>query len=258
VESTGIVDYSGVCRVLADDLAAAGGEVRTSTKVLSLDEGATHRVHTSSGEVLETDMLVACAGLQADLVARSCGVEPAVRILPFRGEYVELAAHREHLVRGLVYPVPDPRFPFLGVHLTRSVHGGVHAGPNAVLALRREGYSWHDVDLDELRDALAWPGLWRLAARHAGAGASEVLRSLSRHAFARSVARLLPGITAADLLPAPAGVRAQAVGRDGVLVDDFLVQTADRQVHVLNAPSPAATAALEIADHLVRLVDGVS
>jgi L-2-hydroxyglutarate oxidase len=161
-------------------------------------------------------------------------------------------------VRGLVYPVPDPRFPFLGVHLTRTVHGGVHVGPNAVLALRREGYSWRDVDLRELGEAASWPGLWRLAARNAVPGAAEVWRSLSRTAFARSVARLVPGVTARDLLPAPAGVRAQAVRRDGSLVDDFLVQTAPRQVHVLNAPSPAATASLEIADHLVSQVDAVS
>ena len=196
-----------------------------------------------------------CAGLQADVVARQCGIVPEARIVPFRGEYFELAQHREHLVRGLIYPVPDPRFPFLGVHLTRMVRGGVHAGPNAVLALRREGYAWRDVDLGELRDSLSWPGLWRLGAKHAGSGAREVVRSLSRAAFARSVARLVPGIEARDLVPAPAGVRAQALRRDGSLVDDFLVQTAPRQVHVLNAPSPAATASLEIAEHLVAQVD---
>ncbi len=213
------------------------------------------RVRLGSGETVETDGLVSCAGLQADLVARACGVEPQVRIVPFRGEYLELVAHRQHLVRGLVYPVPDPRFPFLGVHLTRTVDGGVHAGPNAVLALRREGYGWGQADLGELRDALSWPGLWRLGRRTVAPGAREVVRSLSRAAFARSAARLVPGITADDLVPAPAGVRAQALRRDGTLVDDFLVQTAARQVHVLNAPSPAATAALEIAAYLVGHVD---
>lgn len=258
VETTGIVDYHGVCRALTADLGAAGGVVRLSTaveRVLDGPAGGPLRVRTGSGDELEADVLVACAGLQADLVARACGVEPVARIVPFRGEYYTLAAHHEHLVRGLVYPVPDPRFPFLGVHLTRTVHGGVHAGPNAVLALRREGYTRRDVDLAELRDALAWPGLWRLGRRHAVSGAREVVRSLSRAAFARSVARLVPGITAVDLLPAPAGVRAQALRRDGTLVDDFLVQSAPRQVHVLNAPSPAATASLEIAQHLVGLVD---
>ena len=258
VPTTGIVDYQGVCRALAADLTAAGGAVRLATAVEGVTArtaGAPLRVRTDTGDDLEADVLVACAGLQADLVARACGVEPEAQIVPFRGEYFELAPHRAHLVRGLVYPVPDPRFPFLGVHLTRSVHGGVHAGPNAVLALRREGYTWRDVDPVELRDALAWPGLWRLGRRHAVPGAREVVRSLSRAAFARSVARLVPGVTRADLVPAPSGVRAQALRRDGTLVDDFLVQTAPRQVHVLNAPSPAATASLEIADHLVRVVD---
>ena len=196
-----------------------------------------------------------CAGLQADVVARQCGIVPEARIVPFRGEYFEPRPTPRAPGAGLIYPVPDPRFPFLGVHLTRMVRGGVHAGPNAVLALRREGYAWRDVDLGELRDSLSWPGLWRLGAKHAGSGAREVVRSLSRAAFARSVARLVPGIEARDLVPAPAGVRAQALRRDGSLVDDFLVQTAPRQVHVLNAPSPAATASLEIAEHLVAQVD---
>jgi (S)-2-hydroxyglutarate dehydrogenase len=263
VETTGIVDYGQVCAAYSADVEGGGGRVCLSTGFGGADldhadaTGAV-RVRATTGETVVADALVVCAGLQADLVARSCGVVPEARIVPFRGEYFELAPHREHLVRGLVYPVPDPRFPFLGVHLTRTVHGGVHAGPNAVLALAREGYTWRDVDLGELRDALSWPGLWRLGARHAVPGAAEVGRSLSRTAFARSVSRLVPGIGARDLVPAPAGVRAQAVRRDGTLVDDFLVQTAPRQVHVLNAPSPAATASLEIADHLVAQVDAVT
>ncbi|MEP6650972.1 MAG: L-2-hydroxyglutarate oxidase, partial [Lapillicoccus sp.] len=261
VETTGIVDYPGVCRALADDLGTAGGVLRTTTAVHGVapsEAGRPLRVRLDDGEVVEIAVLVACAGLQADLVARACGLDPEARIVPFRGEYFELVEHREHLVRGLIYPVPDPRFPFLGVHLTRMVRGGVHAGPNAVLALRREGYTWRDVDLGELKDALSWPGLWRLGAKHAAPGAREVVRSLSRAAFARSVARLVPGIEARDLVTAPAGVRAQALRRDGSLVDDFLVQTGPRQVHVLNAPSPAATASLEIAEHLVSQVDAVT
>jgi L-2-hydroxyglutarate oxidase len=260
VETTGIVDYAQVCDAFAADVVASGGRVVLDTALVGVAAGARGRlrVRTRPGAPLEADALVVCAGLHADAVAQACGIVPEARIVPFRGEYFHLAAHREHLVRGLVYPVPDPRFPFLGVHLTRTVHGGVHVGPNAVLALRREGYSWRDVDLRELGEAASWPGLWRLAARNAVPGAAEVWRSLSRTAFARSVARLVPGVTARDLLPAPAGVRAQAVRRDGSLVDDFLVQTAPRQVHVLNAPSPAATASLEIADHLVSQVDAVS
>lgn len=259
VETTGIVDYAQVCLAFADDVVAGGGLVRLGTRFGGVETTRTGlRVRTTRDDTVETDALVVCAGLQADVVARECGIVPEARIVPFRGEYFELAQHREHLVRGLIYPVPDPRFPFLGVHLTRMVRGGVHAGPNAVLALRREGYAWHDVDLGELRDSLSWPGLWRLGAKHAASGAREVVRSLSRSAFARSVARLVPGIEARDLVPAPAGVRAQALRRDGSLVDDFLVQTAPRQVHVLNAPSPAATASLEIAEHLVAQVDAVT
>lgn len=266
VATTGIIDYPGVCRALADDLVAAGGEVRLGVAF----EGAESmggsgsasgrgsvgvRIATSAGE-LRVDAMVACAGLYADRVAAASGLTPEARIVPFRGEYFELAPDKHYLVRGLIYPVPDPRFPFLGVHLTRMVSGGVHAGPNAVLALRREGYSWRDVDLAELRESLAWPGLWALARRNVVPGAREVVRSVSKRQFAASLSRLVPGIEAADLLPAPAGVRAQALRRDGSMVEDFLVQTDGRQVHVLNAPSPAATAALEIADHLVLHVDG--
>jgi L-2-hydroxyglutarate oxidase len=261
VETTGIVDYTAVSRAFADDVVAGGGLVSVGTGFAGVEDGprGVLRVRTTaSTERVETDALVVCAGLQADIVARACGIVPEARIVPFRGEYFELAEHRQHLVRGLVYPVPDPRFPFLGVHLTRMVRGGVHAGPNAVLALRREGYTWRDIDLAELRDSLSWPGLWRLGAKHAAPGAREVVRSLSRSAFARSVSRLVPGIEARDLVPAPAGVRAQALRRDGSLVDDFLIQTAPRQVHVLNAPSPGATASLEIAEHLVSQVDDVT
>ena len=261
VETTGIVDFGAVSQAFADDVVAGGGLVCLETAFAGVDPGprGVLWVRTSTTtDAIEADALVVCAGLQADVVARDCGIVPEARIVPFRGEYFELAPHREHLVRGLIYPVPDPRFPFLGVHLTRMVRGGVHAGPNAVLALRREGYTWRDANIAELRDSLSWPGLWRLGAKHAVPGAREVVRSLSRTAFARSVARLVPGIEARDLVPAPAGVRAQALSRDGSLVDDFLVQTAPRQVHVLNAPSPAATASLEIAEYLVAQVDAVT
>ena len=257
VTATGIVDYPAVCRALADEVREHGGEVRTSTAVeraTTLGDGV--RLTTSGGDE-RVDALVACAGLQSDLLARRSGLTPDVRIVPFRGEYFELVPSQEHLVRGLVYPVPDPRFPFLGVHLTRSVHGGVHAGPNAVLALAREGYRWRDVVPAELAESLTWPGLWRLAARNVVPGAKEMARSASRRMFAASLAELVPGIRAEDLVPAPAGVRAQALRRDGGLVDDFLVERAPRQVHVLNAPSPAATASLEIAAHLERELDHV-
>lgn len=261
VESTGIVDYPGVCRALAADVEAAGGRILLGEEIVAArtveDRPGTRgrvEVRTTRAD-REVDALVVCAGLHADRVARACGLEPEARIVPFRGEYFELTPEAGDLVRGLIYPVPDPRFPFLGVHLTRGIEGHVHAGPNAVLALAREGYTWHDVSPRDVADSLAWPGLWRLAARNLVPGAAEVGRSLSRQAFARSLARLVPGITAADLVPAPAGVRAQALRRDGALVDDFLVQTSGRQVHVLNAPSPAATASLEIARHIVGQLD---
>jgi len=254
VESTGIVDYGGVSRALALEVTDGGGEVRLATQVVGADEradGVHLRLEGGGTAELRADAVVACAGLHADRVARACGLEPGARIVPFRGEYYELAPHAAELVNGLVYPVPDPRFPFLGVHLTRMIGGGVHAGPNAVLALAREGYRWRDVNLRDTADALSWPGLWRMGARNVVPGAREVGRSLSRHAFARSLAALVPAIVPDDLVPSPAGVRAQAVARDGRLVDDFLLQRTARQVHVLNAPSPAATCALEIARHVV-------
>jgi len=241
ITSTGITDYGAVCEVLAKLIVDRGGEVRTGVRVTSI--GA-DRVHTTAGEV-PMDTLVNCAGLHADRIARMAGVTPPVRIIPFRGEYFTI--RRADLVRGLIYPVPDPDLPFLGVHLTRTVDGHLHAGPNAVLALAREGYRWRRINLRDLAETARYPGMWRLARRHLGTGVDEVRRSLSRRRFAASLARLVPDVTTEDLVPAPAGVRAQAVGRDGALLDDFLLVRHERQLHVLNAPSPAATSSLEIA-----------
>jgi L-2-hydroxyglutarate oxidase len=241
ITSTGITDYGAVCDVLAKLIVNRGGEVRTGVRVTSI--GA-DRVHTTAGEV-PMDTLVNCAGLHADRIARMAGVTPPVRIIPFRGEYFTI--RRADLVRGLIYPVPDPDLPFLGVHLTRTVDGHLHAGPNAVLALAREGYRWRRINLRDLAETARYPGMWRLARRHLGTGVDEVRRSLSRRRFAASLARLVPDVTTEDLVPAPAGVRAQAVGRDGALLDDFLLVRHERQLHVLNAPSPAATSSLEIA-----------
>ena len=241
ITSTGITDYGAVCEVLAKLIVDRGGEVRTGVRVTSI---GTDRVHTTAGEV-PMDTLVNCAGLHADRIARMAGVTPPVRIIPFRGEYFTI--RRADLVRGLIYPVPDPDLPFLGVHLTRTVDGHLHAGPNAVLALAREGYRWRRVNLRDLAETVGYPGMWRLARRHLGTGVDEVRRSLSRRRFAASLARLVPDVTTEDLVPAPAGVRAQAVGRDGALLDDFLLVRHERQLHVLNAPSPAATSSLEIA-----------
>ncbi|AOT59746.1 L-2-hydroxyglutarate oxidase LhgO [Streptomyces rubrolavendulae] len=250
VGTTGICDYGAVAERLAD---ASGAEVRYGARVTAVDRrpwGVAAR--TADGRVVRARALVNCAGLHCDEVARLAGDDPGMRIVPFRGEYYELG--RPELVRGLVYPVPDPAFPFLGVHLTRGVDGGVHVGPNAVPALAREGYGRLDVRPRELAGTLAWPGTWAIARRHWRYGAGELHRSLSKPAFTQAVRRLLPQVAAEDLRPAPAGVRAQAVLRDGTLVDDFLIREAPRTVHVLNAPSPAATASLPIGREVARRV----
>jgi L-2-hydroxyglutarate oxidase len=252
IASTGIVDFGVVCARLAELLGKAGAELRTGSRVTGIRAAADGPVvvHTTTGEI-EADVLVNCAGLHADRVARLAGVIPPVRIIPFRGEYYELRPERRDLVRGLIYPVPDPRFPFLGVHLTRMIDGSVHAGPNAVLALAREGYRWRTVRPADLLDAAGYPGLWRLGRKHWRYGLEEVRRSLSKRRFAASLARLVPAVGAEDIVRAGAGVRAQAIRPDGGLVDDFLIVRQGRQVHVLNAPSPAATSSLEIARHIV-------
>lgn len=251
VPSTGIVDFTDVCRTLAGLLTDRGADLQLGTTVTGFARRGTTTVVQTTAGCLTADGVVSCAGLHADRIARLAGTRPPARIVPFRGEYHELRPERRHLVRGLIYPVPDPQFPFLGVHLTRMIDGSVHAGPNAVLALAREGYDWGRINIRDVADALSYPGLWRLGRRHLRYGLDEVRRSLSVERFAASLARLVPDITAADLVRTEAGVRAQAITPDGALVDDFLIVTRDRQVHVLNAPSPAATSALEIARHIV-------
>ncbi|WP_369218051.1 L-2-hydroxyglutarate oxidase [Streptomyces flavofungini] len=251
VGTTGVCDYGAVAEHLAE---ISGAEIRYGAggEVVRVDRrpGLGVAVRTADGTVVRGKVLVNCAGLHCDEVARLAGDDPAMRIVPFRGEYFELA--RPGLVRGLVYPVPDPAFPFLGVHLTRGIDGGVHVGPNAVPALAREGYDWSVVRPRELAGTLGWPGSWRIARRHWRYGAGELRRSASKAAFTAAVRRLLPAVRTEDLVPAPAGVRAQAVLRDGTLVDDFLIREAARTVHVLNAPSPAATASLPIGREVAR------
>ena len=254
VGTTGICDYVGVARRLA---AASGAEIRYGAQVVRVDRRPELgvAVETAGGAVVRARVLVNCAGLYCDEVARLTGDDPGMRIVPFRGEYYDL--RRPGLVNGLVYPVPDPAFPFLGVHLTRGIDGSVHIGPNAVPALAREGYGWGVVRPGELGRTLAWPGAWQLARRHWRYGAGELRRSMSKGAFTEAVRRLLPAVTEEDLEPAAAGVRAQAVLRDGTLVDDFLIREGARAVHVLNAPSPAATASLPIGREVARRVLGV-
>lgn len=252
VETTGIIDYTAVSRKLAGLAARSGAELITGARVQHIETTTGGvRVHHGRGQVT-SDVLINCAGLQADRIAALAGVVPSVRIVPFRGEYYELVPDKRGLVRGLVYPVPDPTLPFLGVHLTRLMDGSVHAGPNAVLALAREGYDWKTIDLRDAVDSIGYPGFLRMAGSNVGTGAREIARSLSPRLFARSLARLVPEIGKNDIVRAGAGVRAQAVRRNGSLADDFVIQRAPNQVHVLNAPSPAATSALEIARRIVK------
>ncbi|MBZ4323044.1 L-2-hydroxyglutarate oxidase [Streptomyces huiliensis] len=255
VGTTGVCDFGAVAARLARLAEDAGASVRYGAEVRVVGRrGAVVAVRTADGAVVRTRALVNCAGLHSDRVARLAGDDPGVRIVPFRGEYYALAPTAAARVRGLVYPVPDPAFPFLGVHLTRGVDGTVHVGPNAVPASAREGYAWRTVRPAELAATAAFPGTWRLARRHWRYGAAEVRRSLSKAAFTAAVRRLLPDVAEDDLIPAPSGVRAQAVLRDGTLADDFLFAGSPRMVHVLNAPSPAATASLPIGREVARRV----
>jgi L-2-hydroxyglutarate oxidase len=246
VEETGIVNYAAVTEAMARRLARQGGEVRTGHRVLSIrrDGGATV-LETTAGPI-QAGRLVTCAGLQCDRVARLTGLDPGVRIVPFRGEYYVLRPERAHLVRGLIYPVPNPALPFLGVHFTRGIDDVVEAGPNAVLAFKREGYRWGDISLRDAADWAVFPGFWRMARAQWRNGVEEMRRSLSRARFLRSLQALLPALSDEDIAPGGSGVRAQAVARDGRLVDDFHLVKGPGVVHVLNAPSPAATASLEI------------
>lgn len=257
VPETAICDFGAVAASLADDLVTAGGELllghRLESVVASAGALRLGGTDTSDEWTLSARQLVNCAGLHSDRVARMAGARTDVTIVPFRGEYHELAPAAAQLVRGLVYPVPDPRWPFLGVHLTRMVHGGVHVGPNAVLALGREAYSGGlgDAGPGDLRSLVVDPGLRHLAVRYWRTGAEELVRSRSRRMLLRDVRRLLPEVGPADLLPAPAGIRAQALAPDGALLDDFEITTSPAAVHVLNAPSPAATASFAIAREVV-------
>jgi L-2-hydroxyglutarate oxidase LhgO len=250
VPETGIVDYSDVVQAYATEIAQCGGEVRTAARLTNIKRLDSRVIVESTAGYVEARVLVACAGLHGDRVARAAGLQPDVAIVPFRGEYWMLTQERAGLVKHLIYPVPDPAFPFLGVHFTRRVGGGIEAGPNAVLALKREGYTRTSFDGRDAWDVLRWPGFWRMARTHWKNGLREQLRSVSKRAFARACATLVPEITSRDLTPAGAGVRAQALARDGTLIDDFAVVEAERMVHALNAPSPAATASLAIGEDL--------
>ena len=255
VPQEGIVDYPKVCEALLKEISAQGGRTVTKAKVTKLrPTGSGWVAGTTAGE-FEADFLVNCAGLHSDRVSELAGEQREVRIVPFRGEYYKIKPNRQHLVRHLIYPVPDPQFPFLGVHFTRLIHGGIEAGPNAVLAFAREGYKKTDLNPADLFDALSFGGLWKFLGRHQRMCWEELKRSFSKKLFCASLQRLVPDVRMEDLETGGAGVRAQAMSPDGTLVQDFSLVRGRRALHVLNAPSPAATAALTIGEEIARQVD---
>jgi len=251
VPSTGITDYGAVCAKYSELIQAQGGIIRTSVAVTGLRQFASEIVVETGGPAFSTTYLINCAGLFSDRISRMAGENPEVMIVPFRGEYYGLIPERASLVQALIYPVPDPRFPFLGVHFTRRITGSVDAGPNAIFAFRREGYRRTDFSLSDMASSVTFPGLWRMAAKHWRSGLKEFRRSFSKSAFVQALQELVPEVGENDLLPGSSGVRAQALTRDGTLVDDFQFVPSRRMLHVLNVPSPAATASIAIGRSIV-------
>ena len=250
VPQEGIVDYPAVCEKLGELIRQRGGEIKLNARVEKIiSDGGEKVVETSAGN-FRAKFVVTCGGLHADRVVKMSGQKPTAKIVPFRGEYYVIKKDRQHLVRNLIYPVPDAKFPFLGVHFTRLIHGGIEAGPNAVLAFAREGYKWTDFNLRDFAESLTFPGLWKFLAKYPSLCGYEIRRSLSRAEFTRSLQKLVPEIRAEDIEPGGAGVRAQAMTRDGKLVEDFHFDEAPGMLHVVNAPSPAATASLAIGQNI--------
>lgn len=254
VFTTGIVNYRQVCQKYADIIRSQGGELRLNTKVEKICNNGSAQVLETNNGTFEARFLINCAGLHSDRIARLGRVDPHAQIVPFRGEYYELTPEKRALVKTLIYPVPNPAFPFLGVHFTRMIDGSVHAGPNAVLSFKREGYKKTDFDLRDFTEVMTYPGFWKLAAKHADEGIQEIVRSFSKAAFVRSLQKLIPEVQAEDIVPTHAGVRAQALMNNGSLVDDFLLVTRPNSIHVCNAPSPAATSSLEIGKAIAQAI----
>ncbi len=257
VPQTGIIDYPKMAETLLDLYQNKyGGEAVFGEKVINIhSQGNTVHVETDK-HMYAADNMVSCAGLFSDRVASMTEKENDLRIIPFRGEYYKLSKEKEHLVKTLIYPVPDPSFPFLGVHFTRMIHGGVEAGPNAVLAFKREGYKFQDLNLADMKDTLSWPGFWKIVAKYGQTGVGEMYRSLSKAAFTKALQKLIPEVQESDLVPGGAGVRAQACDRNGKLIDDFNILKSNNIVHVRNAPSPAATSSLAIGNYIVNELVG--
>lgn len=254
VPYTGIIDYTEVCIKMAEWVEKWGGNVFTNTKAEDIEEFTNFTVIKTNAQSFETKMIVNCAGLYCDKVAQMAGEKVDTRIIPFRGEYYMLKPEKRHLVKNLIYPVPDPNFPFLGVHFTRMIGGGVEAGPNAVFAFKREGYHKTDVDFTEMFESLTWPGFQKVAMKYWKTGIGEFYRSFSKTAFTNALRKFIPQIEEDDLIPAEAGVRAQACDREGGLLDDFKIIEKPGAVHILNAPSPAATSSLSIGKTIAEMV----
>ncbi|MBP3041379.1 L-2-hydroxyglutarate oxidase [Bacillaceae bacterium Marseille-Q3522] len=257
VPMAGIVDYKEVSVSLARNIEKLGGALQTDTKVIDIRESEKEVEVTTNNGVFHGTQLINCAGLFCDRVAKMAGVNPKMKIIPFRGEYFQLKKEKAHLVKNLIYPVPDPQFPFLGVHLTRMIDGEIHAGPNAVLAFKREGYHKTDLNLFDLFDVLTYPAFWKIAGQHLRYGMGEMYRSINKNKFLQSLQQLVPAIEKDDLVKAEAGVRAQALTIDGKLIDDFMILKGKRSIHVCNAPSPAATASLSIGEEIAAYADRI-
>jgi L-2-hydroxyglutarate oxidase LhgO len=256
VPQEGIVDYPAVCEKLGELIRKKGGEIRLNTRLHKLVSNSGRWIAETSADEFHSRFVVTCGGLHSDRLVRASGQKPSAKIIPFRGEYYQIKKERQHLVRNLIYPMPDPKFPFLGVHFTRLIHGGVEAGPNAVLAFAREGYRWSTINVRDLAESLCFPGLWKFLAAYPSMCGYEIRRSLSKREFCRSLQKLVPEIREDDLETGGSGVRAQAMMPDGKLVEDFHFEEQPGILHVVNAPSPAATASLAIGEKIAGRVLG--
>ena len=252
VPQAGVVDYGVVTRKLASKFQSLGGTIEYFQKIKSIKTNNGLKILESNNSIFHSEFLINCAGLYSDNIAKLDNIEPELRIIPFRGEYFTIAKEKSHLVNNMVYPIADPDLPFLGIHLTKTVDNKIEAGPNAVLAFAKEGYDWSKINISEFSKTIFYPGMWKLGRRYFTTGISEMYRSLNNDVFLREILKYIPDITKKDLTPRNAGVRAQAVGKEGSLIDDFVFERKEQSLHVLNAPSPAATASLAIGEHIVR------
>jgi len=252
VPQAGVVDYGVVTKKLASKFQSLGGTIEYFQNIRSIKSKNNLKILESNNSIFHSEYLINCAGLYSDNIAQLDNVEPELRIIPFRGEYFTIAEEKSHLVNNMIYPISDPDLPFLGIHLTKTVENKIEAGPNAVLAFAKEGYDWSKINISEFSKTIFYSGMWKLGRRYFSTGISEMYRSLNKDVFLREILKYIPDITKKDLTPRIAGVRAQAVGRDGSLIDDFVFERKEQSLHVLNAPSPAATASLAIGEHIVK------